>query len=361
MAIAAGDEAPARKVAGLPLLVRLCRQLERSGAGGIRLVTPGDGARWRGLLERWGFGLPVEVSPDLRDPGDEVAATQGAAGALDAAAVYDPGDLAAWVKARARGEEVASPPLPLVTARDRAGRAAAERALYQSIRKSLSHDGPVAYLLARPLSRPVTRALARLGASPNGVTLVGLGVGVATGAVAALGGYWASLGAALLFFAGLLLDCVDGDLARVTLRTSRLGQWLDTITDDLGYAALAAGLGVGLFREGAGAPWLWLGLLTFTLVAAGQGVIYRWLASSGGPIDTARYPWFFMGAEGLAQGGGRSLVGWLSFAVRRDSLTVIFLVLAALGLPEGILVILAAGSAVYAVLLVVDRVHKGRP
>ncbi|MDY0000843.1 MAG: CDP-alcohol phosphatidyltransferase family protein [Polyangia bacterium] len=342
VAIEPGDEAPGQKVAGLPMILRLSRQLERGGAGGLLIVTPQGGERWRELLERSGCRLPVE----------EARVCKGAC--LDGGALYDPSAISAWVAELAEGRSP-EPPGPIVEARTRSGRRRAEEEIYRSIRKSLAHDGPVSFFLARPMSRPLTRALARLGVSANAVTLAGLGVGIGAGLVAALGGYWASLGAALLFFAGLLIDCVDGDLARITLSTSRLGQWLDSLTDDLGYVALAVGLGVGL-----GPPWLWLGLVTLGLVSAGQGVIYRWLAKSGGPIDTARYPWFFMGRGGLAQGGERSIGGWLSFAVRRDSLTLIFLVLAALGLPEGILVLLGAGSAAYGALLVADLTFKAR-
>lgn len=392
VAIDPTSDAPAWTAAGLPLLVRLGKQLEASGASAIRLVSSENEKRWLDLLARGECHLAVEVerplatgethpvtdsgieaprlgeaARGLRTQGDTAdggsawsAPAQGSLGgsSLDGAAIYDGGTLEGWVAGGASDPA----PKPLVSVRRLADLAAADRAVWRSIRKSLSHDGPVAYYLARPLSSPLTRLSARLGLRPNLVSGVGLVVGLAAGAVAALGGYLATLGAATLFFAGLILDCVDGDLARGTLSTSRLGQWMDTVTDDLSYVALAVGLGVGITRDGGDAIWLWLGLSTLVLVVMGQAVIYHWLWRSGGPVDTARYPWFFMGKEGLAHRGKRSLVGWLSFAVRRDSLTLMFLGLALLDLPWGILVLLFGGSVVYALLLMVDLLlaRRGR-
>ena len=120
------------------------------------------------------------------------------------------------------------------------------------------------------------------------------------------------------------------------------------------------GVGIGLTRVTGEPLWQTIGWATLGLLVVGQGVIYVWLQRSGGPIDTARYPWFFMGDEGLAQESERGLVGWLSFAVRRDSLTLYFLVLAAVDLQWGILLALAGGSAVYFALLGIDLVAKAR-
>jgi hypothetical protein len=378
-----------------------------------------DAAPWALLLRRDGIVGPGEAAlgqamsagrtPAAAGPGValevEVEPSAGsgapAAGRLLGHGLYDAGALDDWAAA---GFSPPRAPPPRVRVVDEASRRRAERAVWASIRKSLSHDGPVAYYLARPLSRPLTRALALAPwvprpVSPNAVTALGLAVALGGGAVAALGGYWAGVAAAGLFFLGLLLDCVDGDLARVTLTTSRRGQWLDTVTDDLSYAALAVGFGVGLWREGGGgglgaarglesggsgggpgwggwggggldwaalwvdgspAPWLWLalGLATLAMIVVGQAVIYVHLWRSGGPVDTARYPWFFMGDEGLAQSERRSVVGWLSFAVRRDSLTVYFVILALADVRGAILVLLFAGSALYFVLLGVDLVVK---
>lgn len=339
-----GDLSPATTVAGLPLLVRLARQVSRLGTRRLVLVTAGALGPWQALLARHDVHLALDqVAPEAVPTGAVV---------LKAMALYD----AETLEAIAHGDLV--DPTPRVRVMGLPSLAEAEAWLWASVRKSVSHDGPVAYFLARPVSNRISRLLLPTGVSPNAVTLGGLVVGIACGTVAALGGYGPVLAATLLFYLGMILDCVDGDLARMKLATSRRGQWLDSLTDDLSVVSLTLGMGIGLWR-GSGQPLhLWAGVGGAALVVAGQAVIYIVLARGGGPIDTARYPWFFSGGQGLAQEGKRSLVGYLSFLARRDSLTLAFVILAAAGQGAAILAILAGGGAFYFVLLGVDRVVK---
>jgi phosphatidylglycerophosphate synthase len=222
----------------------------------------------------------------------------------------------------------------------------------------VAHDGVVAYYLARPLSHPLTRLALRSALTPNQVTLIGLAVGLAAGLAASRGGYAAYVAAALLFFLGMVLDCVDGEMARLTLGTSRLGQWLDTLTDDVSVAALTLGFGLGLQHETGVELYRWLGLGGAACVAVGQVGIYAYLAHRGGPVDTATYPWFFASDTGFVGGQQRSLVGYLAFAWRRDSMTAAFVALALAGQAPVILYLLAGGGAVYLALLIVDAVVK---
>jgi phosphatidylglycerophosphate synthase len=99
-------------------------------------------------------------------------------------------------------------------------------------------------LYMRRFSPRATWVFARLGWTPNAVTLAFAGCGVAAGVVLAFGGLWSALAAAVLIQAYLLFDCADGELARVQGRTSATGVYLDGIGHYLGEAALLAGLGV---------------------------------------------------------------------------------------------------------------------
>jgi phosphatidylglycerophosphate synthase len=99
-------------------------------------------------------------------------------------------------------------------------------------------------LYMRKLSPRVTWLLARLGVSPNTVTAGFIGCGVAAGVVVAFGGLATAIGAAVLVQLGLLLDCADGELARLTKRTSVGGIYLDRIGHYLCDAAFIIGLGL---------------------------------------------------------------------------------------------------------------------
>jgi phosphatidylglycerophosphate synthase len=99
-------------------------------------------------------------------------------------------------------------------------------------------------LYMRRLSPRATWVFARLGWSPNAVTAAFIVCGVAAGVVLALGGLATAIIAAVLVQAGLLFDCSDGELARLTKRTSVAGVYLDRIGHYLCDAALIVGLGV---------------------------------------------------------------------------------------------------------------------
>jgi len=70
----------------------------------------------------------------------------------------------------------------------------------------------------------ITRLAARLGLSPNAVTLIGAVFCVAAGVAFYRGHYWPGMAAALVF---MVLDTVDGKLARCTITSSRIGDVLD--------------------------------------------------------------------------------------------------------------------------------------
>ena len=99
--------------------------------------------------------------------------------------------------------------------------------------------------LAHRLGAP----LARRGVSPTSVTVVG-GVGaVAVGAVAALGGRWPLLAAALVVVVAVL-DGVDGAVAQLTDRSTAWGRVVDQLVDRVGDLSMI----IGLWALGAPGP-----------------------------------------------------------------------------------------------------------
>jgi phosphatidylglycerophosphate synthase len=99
-------------------------------------------------------------------------------------------------------------------------------------------------LYMRRFSPWATWVFARLGWSPNAVTLAFIGCGIAAGVVIAFGGLATAVAGAILIQAYLLFDCSDGELARWSKRTSATGIYLDGIGHYLGESALLVGLGI---------------------------------------------------------------------------------------------------------------------
>jgi CDP-diacylglycerol---glycerol-3-phosphate 3-phosphatidyltransferase len=81
---------------------------------------------------------------------------------------------------------------------------------------------------AREFLNAVARFFHRLGLTPNGLTLIGLGLVCAIAVVIALGDE--VLGAVLLIV-GAGFDATDGSLARLTNRVTKFGGFLDSSLD----------------------------------------------------------------------------------------------------------------------------------
>ena len=76
--------------------------------------------------------------------------------------------------------------------------------------------------------QPMARVLIRLGLTPNAVTLLGL-AGNAVAAVFLSQGYMTIGGLIVLLMAPM--DALDGTMARLTGKTSKLGAFTDSVTD----------------------------------------------------------------------------------------------------------------------------------
>lgn len=193
-------------------------------------------------------------------------------------------------------------------------------------------DGLVDTYLNRPLSRLLTRALVGTGISPNAVTLVACAVALSGVGLIASRRYEAALAGALLFQLSAVLDCVDGELARLTYRFSPLGARLDLALDNLAHVLLFLALGW------ASAPRLGLEL------ALGLGVS----AALGAAIGFALvYRLTFRLPERARSARTRALLERLA---NRD-VSLLVVLACAWGRPELLLGVIALGTHVFWLLL----------
>ena len=105
-------------------------------------------------------------------------------------------------------------------------------------------DQRLARVLARPLSTtPVT---------PNQITTLSLTIGLLAALLYAEDGWALHLGAAC-FVLSFWLDHVDGELARMTGRTTSFGHYYDLAAGGAVLVALFVGIGIGASRRALGA------------------------------------------------------------------------------------------------------------
>lgn len=110
---------------------------------------------------------------------------------------------------------------------------------------------------ARPLAVRIAERLRDTAVRAPHVTLAFGVVGLLGSACYAIGGYPAALAGAAALQAKNILDAVDGSLARLQNRRSRIGRFLDSIMDAIVAAALFGALGLTVSRDGGGSgPWV---------------------------------------------------------------------------------------------------------
>jgi phosphatidylglycerophosphate synthase len=139
-------------------------------------------------------------------------------------------------------------------------------------------DGFMARHFDRRLSQLMSKRLAHTKIRPNQVTLIGMSLGLIAALLLSFAGYWAHLLGAFLFVFCIIVDGVDGEIARLTMRESAFGHYLDIITDNIVHAAIFVGLAFGLYHDTGNhayitALWILLGGFLLSLIAVYQCIL----------------------------------------------------------------------------------------
>lgn len=117
--------------------------------------------------------------------------------------------------------------------------------------------------IARPLDI-FAAGCQKIGLKPNGLTLLGLGVGLGVIPVLAAHQYQWAIGVILL---RSLIDGLDGALAR-RVGTTAYGAWLDIVCDMLFYGAVVFGMALALPDHA-----FWSALLLFSFLGTSSSVL----------------------------------------------------------------------------------------
>jgi hypothetical protein len=179
-------------------------------------------------------------------------------------------------------------------------------------------DGFFVTFFVSPYSKHLARGAARLGVSPNAVTVLSMVLGVVAAGLFALGSRPALVAGALVLHAAFTLDCVDGQLARYTGAFSALGAYLDAVFDRAKEYVVYAGLAIGAARQGDDV-WT-LAALALILQTAHHTLQFSWpggeqprVAPRTGPLTDVEIgrPPARGGGRGAAAGRGKAFAGRL--------------------------------------------------
>jgi len=141
--------------------------------------------------------------------------------------------------------------------------------IYRSSKKKKDINRFTQYI-ARPPASVVVYFLRNTPITPNQVTFVS--AVIAAGAAAMLillPGYWWLVAAAAVFEFSFVLDCVDGQLARLRKIASPAGHLLDFLMDELKAMFVLGAVAVRLWQEMADDRILLVGLAALFCLAAG--------------------------------------------------------------------------------------------
>ncbi|MFO0705669.1 MAG: CDP-alcohol phosphatidyltransferase family protein [Nitrospira sp.] len=216
---------------------------------------------------------------------------------------------------------------------------AAERRLFSSLKGEF--EGFVDRYFNRKLSRWFTRGFLALGLSPNAITMVATVIGLLAAVGFGLGTYQAAVIAALLFQLAAVIDCCDGEVARLTFTESPFGAWLDIAMDNVVHMAIFAGIAVGAYQQAFGQDDEWVPLALGGAAVLGNALSFV-LVNRAQKVKTAS--------------GWRTPVhaAWADFMLKnvasRD-FSVVVLIFAVLGTLDWFLWMASAGALVFAALM----------
>lgn len=280
------------KVAGLTLLDRLIVAIHRGGADSITIISEG---KLPDLKRTSALDIPFTVSSQV--PALEVpvlwASAQILVQTVDVRRCFesggslvnadgDPLPIGIVEKLDPPSQPVFDPSRQLRPegiarlVNDRPSARRAEADLWDSL--TSGSDGLVDRVFNRPCGRPLSKLLIHTPVSPNTVSIISILIGVVSAVCFAKGQFQMSILGAILFQISAIIDCVDGDIARILFKESVLGKWLDLAGDQIVHVSVFAGITLGLLASGAnGLGTIWLGasavagaLLSFAVVVRGK-------------------------------------------------------------------------------------------
>ena len=234
-----------------------------------------------------------------------------------------------------------------------------EQAMLAALRSP--EDGPIVdRYVNRALSARLTRWLIASRVTPNQLTVVSLVTGLVGAWLLGNEGVLSSLLGLGLFQLSVILDHVDGEVARLKFLTSRLGKWLDNISDHTVDLAVIAFLTRRVAGSGSSAQFAVLGLAAALGVTLAFLVVFRWSVSGRRLEVRTTTP-------------ARLLARALAVLANRDGFCLPLWITILLGHPMWFLWALALGANAYWIAwlqiygmpprnrISADRAHGGRP
>ena len=347
IAQASGD--PWRKVAGLPLALRLA--LAAPAAGAPHLAVPNSTELAHHKFSDPRLKIPVVGVPPPDQPTVVASASlvihrehlraSARAATSEAPLIIIAGD-------STDGIPFGHPAVNVGSAKDVAE---AESVLFRALRKP--QDGWTSTYLNRYISLFLSRFLVKTPLLPNQVSFGILFIGLAGGYFAYQGDYVSLVIGAVLFQTQSVLDGCDGEMSRMTYRGSLAGEWLDTVGDDITNYIFFAGAASGLYSTTGNVIYAWAGAVTVFCGGMASGIEYRYLIKIGSG-DLLKYPL----SQSTNEGSGP--LAAIQPLFKRDTFVFLTLIATVLGQVGPMLLVFAVSAAGVLLTVIATEVRMAR-
>ena len=229
-------------------------------------------------------------------------------------------------------------------------RIVAEKFLAESIRHAAS--GPVARYINKRFSLPISLILSRLWVSPHAITALNILIGLFSGVFIADGhSYWIILFGAILFQIASIVDGCDGEVAKLTFRCSKFGQYIDSVSDNLSLGSFMTGLIAGYWRHTHSPVAFIVGAQMIITTAITFFWMIRYLKQNTESASLVTYDKEYLQKLSEQPRWLLTLIKYGKYTLKKDVFSFAFLLFAIAGVLYWWLFIAAFGTAVAASIL----------
>lgn len=229
-------------------------------------------------------------------------------------------------------------------------RLVAEKHLTESIRHATS--GPIARYVNKRISLPISLVLSKLWISPNAITAVNIIIGVFSGVFAADGHRYGVilLGAALFQLASIVDGC-DGEVAKLTFRCSKFGQYIDSLSDNLSLGSFMTGLIAGYWRHTHSPAAFIAGAVMICSTGITLSWMIRYLKRNTQSASLVTFDTNYLQKLSGQPSWLIAFIRYGKYTLKKDMFSFLFLLFAIAGVLYWWLFIAAFGTAVSATIL----------
>ncbi|NOS86341.1 MAG: CDP-alcohol phosphatidyltransferase family protein [Ignavibacteria bacterium] len=160
---------------------------------------------------------------------------------------------------------------------------------YKSSLKAIEVEEIFDLILYRPLAFLFVKATYSMNITPDMVSLVALSIGSTAGIMFGFGGYTFLVIGAILYFTSNVLDCADGQIARLKKNGTKVGRIVDGFVDYIVSIFVFVGIGIGLTTQ---FNWNEVNLWGNAFLQW-DPIVYIWVASILGAISSAVQAFYF--------------------------------------------------------------------